>query len=515
MVVAIYLLSFPWHPLLRSPNELCRLMQTRALVDFGELSLNRAIRLYGPVGDLSIFEGRLYPSKAPLMSFAAVPVYAVLRALVGGRPGSVPEIPLVFFSRLFLTVLPTLLSLVLLHRLLATYVEEALAVAVTLTYALGTLAFSYSLLFMSHQTTATLLLAGFYVSWRVARGERSSRWLVLCGACLGLAVVAEYTSALPALAIGLYAAGSKGEPFPRRLRALALLVVGGLPMVGFLASYHQSCFGGVLETGYRHLADVQYQPWHAGGFLGIKTPTLTAFAGSFFSPLRGLLPLSPALLLGFAGLGRLWARRREHPELGAVAVFTGLLTAAYVYFTSSFSYASWGWTTGPRHLTGLIPFLMLPLALDVAAANTGIRRGVATGLMLSSVVVTSALTFVNYIPDDVSNGLFGLFVPLARAGNVVPSVLGFFGLANPLAGSLSIALALVAAGFVLTPALSAPRLPALAVVGATLTLVLAFHRLSTRNDEYDRAARALLERVWLAPSGESIVFWSSSGHPRR
>ena len=54
-------------------------MQTRALVDFGELSLNRAIRVYGPVGDLSIFEGRLYPSKAPLMSFAAVPAFTTRR----------------------------------------------------------------------------------------------------------------------------------------------------------------------------------------------------------------------------------------------------------------------------------------------------------------------------------------------------------------------------------------------------------------------------------------------------
>ena len=97
-------------------------MQTRALVDFGELSLNRAMRLYGPVGDLSIFEGRYFPSKAPLMSFAAVPVYSVLRTLAGGRPGAVPEIPLVFFSRLLLTVLPTLLSLVLLERLLRHYV---------------------------------------------------------------------------------------------------------------------------------------------------------------------------------------------------------------------------------------------------------------------------------------------------------------------------------------------------------------------------------------------------------
>src|SRR4029453_1702943 len=191
-------------PGLRSPNELCRLMQTRALVDFGELSLNKAMRVYGPVGDLSVREGLYYPSKAPLMSFAAVPVYAVLRSLAGGRPGMVPEIPLVFFSRLLLTILPTLFCLLVIERFLASYVSPAVAVGVTWTYALGTLAFSYSLLFMSHQATAMLLLGGFYLCWRAARGELSDRWLVFAGLLLGLSVTAEYTSALPAVLIAGY-----------------------------------------------------------------------------------------------------------------------------------------------------------------------------------------------------------------------------------------------------------------------------------------------------------------------
>ena len=43
LVVALYLLAFPYHPLLRSPNELCRLWQTRALVDHGKISINETI----------------------------------------------------------------------------------------------------------------------------------------------------------------------------------------------------------------------------------------------------------------------------------------------------------------------------------------------------------------------------------------------------------------------------------------------------------------------------------------
>jgi hypothetical protein len=485
-------------------------MQTRALVDFGELSLNRAMRVYGGIGDLSVVSGRYFPSKAPLMSFAAVPVYAVLRSMTGGRPGVVPEIPLVFFSRLFLTVLPTLLSLVLVERLLRHYVSARIATAVTWVYALGTLAFSYSLLFMSHQTTATLLLAGFYIGWTVVLGKRQARWLLAVGLLLGLSVVAEYTSALPAFAVAVYVILAGSVTARDRARAAVLVVAGASPTVLFLGWYHLACFGGVLETGYRHLADVAYQPWHQGGFLGIKTPTWEAFVGSLFSPLRGLFALSPFLVLGVLGIRRMWRRRDRQRELGPLAVFSGLLFLGYLYFTSSFSYASWGWTTGPRHLTGLVPFLLLPAAVELEASRNWVR-GLAAGLAVSSVAVTAALTFVNYIPDDVSEGVFGLFSPLASAGRVVPTLLSFGSNAGWFWGWLVILAAGVVMGLLGALVLETPRAPPAIAAFAVLLAVLLTHRAAYRDTDQDRAARSLLQAVWLTAPGESASFWSTSG----
>src|SRR5262249_7391641 len=157
----------------------------------------------------------------------------------------------------------------------------------------------YSLLFMSHQPTATLLLLGFYLIWRVLSGRGRPWELVPSGFIVGLAVTAEYTSALPAIALAGYAVLSGSRLASSRLRAAGFLAAGALAPALFLGWYHKSCFGGLLETGYRHLADVAYRPWHEGGLLGIKTPTFTAFTGSFFSPLRGLFALSPMLVLGF------------------------------------------------------------------------------------------------------------------------------------------------------------------------------------------------------------------------
>jgi hypothetical protein len=507
-------LSFPYHPRLRSPNELSRLMQTRAIVDFKELDLNRTMRLYGPVGDLSVVGTHYYPSKAPLMSFAAVPVYALLRAVSGGRAGVVPEIPLVFWSRFFLTVAPTLAMLVMLQRFLASYVPVEIADAVTMTYALGTLAFSYSLLFMSHQTTAVLIFAAFFVVWRSSQGRhfREAR-LAAAGGLAALAVAAEYTSALCAGVLVLYVVLTS---IPRTARGVvgdvAAFGAGALPILALLMLYHAHVFGGPLETGYRHLADAAYQPWHQGGFLGIKAPEPRAFFLSLFSPLRGLFALSPVLLAGFVGLRLLWNAESARLELRAIGIFSSVLVGGYLYFTASFSYASWGWTTGPRHLTGLVPFLLLPLAL-VLARSRGSRSGAVTaGLAVASILVSGALTSINYIPDDVSEAVFGLFAPLAARMDLVPSTMNVLGVVNPWGGWICLALIVAVAAFVGWLLLRGPAWrPRLAVCCATAVLFLALHRAAFQDTSADRGALQLLSRDWLAPAGVPWRFWSTNG----
>ncbi len=289
------------------------------------IDLNQAVRDFGMVGDLSKKDGKLYPSKAPLLSFVAVPLYWVLKLFGGGHLHAVPELPLVFWSRLFLTVLPTLGMLVLVRRFLRAYVSDEIASGLTATYALGSLAFSYSLLFMSHQTTAVLVFAAFYVLWRVLRGDwrregrsRERGGFVLAGALCGATVAAEYTGALPVAAVVLYgvlAVLLKRElPLRSRLvklgEAAGLATLGALPFVLGLMAYHDAAFGHPLHSGYKYLNDAGYQPWHMGGFLGIRFPDPRAFALSFFSPLRGLFVLAPAWLLALPGVALLWRWRR-------------------------------------------------------------------------------------------------------------------------------------------------------------------------------------------------------------
>ncbi|MFE8605619.1 hypothetical protein [Archangium violaceum] len=520
VLVALYVLLFPYHPGLRSPNELCRLWQTRALVEYGTLDINRALKDFGYVGDLSVKDGRYYPSKAPLLSFAAVPVYAALRAWSGGFLYAVREVPLVFFSRLFLTVLPTLGMLWLVRRFLGTYVSAAVADAVTVTYGLGSLAFSYSLLFMSHQTTAVLLFGGFYALWRLARGEWRERGYLVAGACAGATVAAEYTGALGVLGLLLYAALTvlwRDEPMRKRWvrlgRGAGLATLGALPFVVGLMLYHQVAFGHPLESGYKYLNDAAYQPWHLGGFLGIRYPDPRAFFLSFFSPLRGLFTLSPFLLLALPGV---WVLRREargNGEMRAHLWLVVALLAGYTYFTSSFSYDSWGWTTGPRHLTGLVPFLLLPAALVLERLRTSghpVLAGVAAALCAASIVFTGLATFVNYVPDDVSNVVLGLAVPLLKAGYQPPNALNVLGVSNPEAGMLLLCLLLGLAVWVfvrlgLSGTGRTATLPLLAGL-ATLALLAGVQTATVKHHGPDRGAVGFLEKVWLVPPGRTLDF---------
>lgn len=524
LVLALYLLAFPYHPHLRSPNELCRLWQTRALVEHGTLDINRALQEYGRVGDLSVKEGRFYPSKAPLISFAAVPIYTALRA-VKGSPQAVTELELVFWSRLLLTVLPTLLMLALVRRFLRAHVREAFADALTVAYALGTLAFSYSLLFMSHQATAVLLFTSFYALWRCARGEWRARGYLVAGAAAGASVVAEYTSGLGVVCLLVYGVlslwfqdGTRRERLGRIATNAGLTMLGALPFVLALMAYHQAAFGHPLESGYKYLADAGYQPWHLGGFLGIRTPDPRAFALSFFSPLRGLFALSPLLLLGIFGLVLLVRRALRDRSFAAIAGFSVLLVLAYTYFTSSFSYESWGWTTGPRHLTGLVPFLLLPVALTLERIRASGRSewlGLGAGLAAGAVLVTGLLSLLNYIPDDVSSPLFALSLPLFLEGYLPPTLLtALTESGSGVGGMLLLGCVAAAAVWVAARLLAGSHgrwQAGLAIALCTLGLHLGALRLATEFHPGDRGALNFLKQTWLASPEGDLRLWP----PRR
>src|SRR5262249_8343237 len=118
----------------------------------------------------------------------------------------------------------------------------------------------------------------------------------------------------------------------------------------------------------------------------------------------------------------------------------------HAYFTSSFSYESWGWATGPRHMTPLVPYLLLPVGWvlqELSARSSGAARfglAVAVGLCITSIAMSDQLALINYIPDSLSTAFFGLAWPLYRDGYLPPTLLAFFGIPNPWSGAVALLL---------------------------------------------------------------------------
>jgi hypothetical protein len=315
--------------------------------------------------------------------------------------------------------------------------------------------------------------------------------------------------ALYVVAAVLGGEGDGAAKVKRLLPAVGLVLLGGLPFLGALMAYHQVCFGHPLVSGYKYLNDPGYQGWHLGGFLGIRYPDPRAFVLSFFSPLRGLFMLSPVLLASLFGLKLLRARDRPLFWL-TVAVWLG-----NAYFTSSFTYDSWGWCIGPRHLTPMALFLLLPLGLlleklrEATAGNGRFFFGVVSGLAAVSVLVTGWLTLCNYMPDDPHTSFFGVVVPLYLDGYLPPSVLSLLGMPQPLPGALLLLLVVVAAG---TVGWSLLRLqpgakPAVAGLVAAVLVHLALLGLpALPPDPSGVGATKFLESVWLTKPAQAATY---------
>jgi len=423
LLSALIVIPFPYFPAIRSPNEGSRLYQARAIVDDGTFALDGEIRRYGTMGDLSHSDRGYFPNKAPGISILGAAVYWVARVFVGGDGNRISNEVLQYLLRLFCCELPTIALLAFLRRELWRWSGEGVAADVTLSaYALGSLAYTYGLLYFGHQLTAVCLMGSFLAiegSRRAALENRRLGLLALAGFFAGLAVFVEYPGALAALPLGLYVLWVS----KRRWRSVLAFGASSLPPQLVLLWYHKVCFGSPFSIGYRNNVSAQFNQWTARGFMGVSVPTWEGLWGSLISPARGLFVFSPFLLLACYGLTRV----RKRPELARPATLIGVLTVLYLLFAASFVYEGWGWTVGPRHITPLAAFLtpLVALALAELGRRAPVARGIGIGLCVVSVVITSLATITYpHFPEVFTNGFFEVTVPLLREGYLPRNLFG-------------------------------------------------------------------------------------------
>lgn len=444
-------------------NQNSRFDLAFALVEERTLSIDCCV---ANTGDYALFEGHTYSDKAPGLSFIAVPAYALWKGIsdlglgaaanrlassesVQGtlRPGGtgIRADKMTFATALtfatFLTVaLPSALASALLFRFLSTFTaSRRYRLAVTLTYALATIAFAYSNVFYAHQLVAAALFTAFVLLFTVRQTRHIGTRLVSVGLLLGLALVSEYPAALiVALLIG-YAVYQLTRETRLGARTVAWIALGMLPPLLVTAAYNFAIFHTPWPVAYRYSA--LWQARHSVGFISISTPRIEALWGITFSPFRGLFFISPILLLSLWGLWYLWQQRERRAEAAVSAAAVG----SFLAFNSA-SVMWWGgFAVGPRYLVPMLPFMAWPLVayLDRHGA-TRAGRWLFTVLFVVSVLVTWTLTLAgqHFAEDTYRFPLLDYAWPQLAQGNLarnVGTLLGFSGWWSlaPLAGGIA------------------------------------------------------------------------------
>jgi hypothetical protein len=345
-------------------NQNSRFDLTRAVVEQGTLSIDA---FQENTGDKAERDGHWYTDKAPGLSLLAVPAYALVHAVRSGAvvAGS-------YLATVFAVALPSALAALQLFALARSIgLSAAWAAALTLAYALGTLALPYSTIFYGHQLSAALGLSAFALVWR-------RRAPLLAGLLLGLAVAVDYTSVILVIGVMGYAVAKLGA------RGVLWLIAGGVPIALALGAYHAAAFGHPLALPYEF---VLQEHRRMGWFMGIAGPDPRVMGALLVGRYRGLFYGSPWLVAGIPGLVVL-ARRGFRRE----AITCGGIVLAYLVLNAGLVDWPGGWAMGPRYLIPAIPFLAIgAMGLVLAWPAGAPTRRVLAGAGGAAVAVSFAL----------------------------------------------------------------------------------------------------------------------------
>lgn len=502
LVAFLYLATSPYHQGLNNPNEMVRVYMTKALAEEGTPIIDSVINRWGGVDDKAVRDGKMYSSKAPLQSYAGVPVYRWFwrassederRAVTSllRRGASVPVGLLLAFA----------LIAVARRRALALGAPERSGTAIGLSLALGSMIFPYAITFTGHIWAAATAGGAFLIAALLPTteaGSRRARALAAgMGALAGLAPFAEYPSALialPALLLGILA----HPGWRARIETALLAGLGGALPFAFGLWMHAQSWGSPLKTGYAFLENKAYVEVHKGGFFGVGAPKLEAFGGALFSPGTGLFFFSPVLFVGLlALLLGLWRGREQIRSLQRRAAWLGLLglSASFLFIAGHTGWRG-GWTVGPRYIIAVTP--LLGLFCIEALAMKRLRPWLGPLALVSILFTGSAAALYPHLSDVYTNPVITFLLPSYAKGYTS------YGLANGLGwhGTAANLLHLVPLGFAALYAGSAfswqdglgARAKALgmSVLAALLLLFLA-----SRVREHDpEAAAKENQRLW-------------------
>jgi hypothetical protein len=357
-------------------------------------------------GDKVFYKGHYYSARAPGLALFALPFYDTLNLVDADKLAQESQAQrgddeMVYLIGLWGNVLPGLLLLLLVWRVAERW-EPGYGAATAIILGLGTLVLPLSTLLFSHVFTAFLGFGAFVLMLRERDGPASPMLLALAGLAMGYAVSSEYPLFFVALVLGLFLLSRKDALNVRGVITRAgAYIAGGLVGIIPLLLYNHYAFRSWTHLAY---SDV---PRQKKGFFGIGAPSLKILSTLLFDS-RGLLTISPVLLMGAIGTVMLYRRGRR-----AEALTIGGICLCYLGYNSGYYLPFGGGFMGPRFLTTMLPFLACPLGIALKRFP-GPTVALAAISITTTVVATITHPLVGYETEVVVWARYfekGLFQP--------------------------------------------------------------------------------------------------------
>ena len=400
-------------------NENARFDQIRAIVERGELRINHFAH---NTADIIHYEKNFYPNKAPGTSFVGVPAWVLSKVILSpfDLEETFAEHLVCYLTALFSVGLASALLGVILYLVLLQFESSrALALLVSLSYSLGTIAFPFSTLFFSHQLAAFFLFASFAsIYWVVSHNlleeqlALGRKVLLLGGVLLGYAVSTEYPSGIGLILISLYAFWRVVDK--RQLIFFVLgVAAGGLPLV----LYNFFAFGDIFFIPYSSYAESANSsfPDHGKGMMGVQLPSLDTLLQITFRLQRGLFPLNPWLLLMVPAFIYPFFAKQHRVELLLCAGMVISFMSFNAGYGTNIVYWGGGTSVGPRHILPMLPFAALLVAPLLRFRF--VRWVFFPAAMYSVAVMLMATAVEPRVPYDYQNPIYEFFWSNYLQGN--------------------------------------------------------------------------------------------------
>ncbi len=397
------MITYGYFSTVLNDNVQTRIALTLSLAEHGAVDINSQAQF---TADKAYLDGNYYADKAPGLSMLAVPLAAVLTgAFDPGGTGAAwvasGALTPKYGVLVYLLTLSTV-SLVVSLAVVATYYWNvarggsqtgALLAAATLGFA--TPFFGWATVLFGHAASGSLLLIGFLALSRAHRAADET-WTPLlalgAGIALGLAFSVEFPAGPAVAIIGISCAcAALGAPdrWTRALRVFMPATAGLILAIIPLLIYNAAAFHSPFALGYENVQDF---PGMKSGVLGVRLPDLQVAWALMGGGYRGLVPLSPVLILfpiaAFLAFGD---RSLRLPVIVGV-----LVSVYYVSMNSGYFYWNGGSSTGPRHLLPAVPFMTLLLGRFWDVSRRWLRL-LFLGLFGVSVVISLVCASVDML----------------------------------------------------------------------------------------------------------------------